>query len=331
MPASPRMADDRDMHGVGATGDTWLRGGDVVTTAAAVVAASRTGVLDAIDAGRDAAAIAHACGCDRRAVGLVLDVLVDAGLVHEHRGVYALPDSGPGAAEIRSRLESIEHLLRTGAPSIRVDDAGEAGRAYPDVVGRLAVLVEDLAHQLAAELCRDRATSPQVLDVAAGAAPFAIAFARVGAAVTALDLPGVVPTTRAAIAAAGLSDEVTVVGGDLFEVDLADRFDIVVVAGFCRLVNGDRAARAIARCAGWLSPGGTLVVVDAVDTLDTRRRGLARYALGLATRTATGRPHSYPSYGAWFAAAGLTGIHLTTTHRPEISVISATAPEGARR
>ena len=328
MPADRSVEHDRPVDELDELRRAWTRSCDAVTNAAAVVVATRSGVLAALAAEHDPAGIARATGCDRRGVELVLDVLVDTGVVVHGREGYRLASGGPSADEIASRMDAVEHLARTGRPVMRVDEPTGAGRAYPGVVVRLGRLVEDVARELAENQCAGRATPPRVLDVAAGAAPFAIAFARAGATVTALDLPDVAPTTEASIAAAGI-DGVRVLGGDLFEVAIDDRFDIVVLAGFCRLVGPERAATAIARCASWLAAGGTLVVVDAVDTLDTRRRGLARYALDLATRTATGRPHGYPSYGAWFAAAGLVGLDLTTTDRPEISLISARLPEGA--
>lgn len=316
-----------------APANSWTAAIDAVLAAAAITTASRTGVLAALETEHDIAGLAHATGCDRRGIELLLAVLVDSGVVAQHAGGYSLPAGGPSPEHVAHQIEAVDRLVRSGRPSVSLDDPAAAEQAYPKMVAELGRIVEPVAEMLAATYARTRGhdgRAARVLDAAAGAAPYASAFARAGASVTALDLPGVLDATRASLAAAGLDDAVQTVPGDLFDVELDEEFDVVVLAGFCRLFGPERAAAAITRCASWLAPGGTLLLVDAVDTLDTRRRGIARYALGLATRTATGRTHSLSAYGTWLAAAGLTNISLTTTDRAELSVISATLDPGER-
>ena len=173
-----------------------------------------------------------------------------------------------------------------------------------------------------------------VLEVAAGQAPYGRACSARGMEVTALDLPPVIDRLRSAESRESAGDgaaRLRLVAGNVFDVDLRDRYDAVIVAGFCRLHGAEANQRLFERCRSWLQPGGRLVVVDAVASPDATRRGLGLYALGLATRAGSGRVHGVEDYRSWFARAGCGPVRVHEMDRPELTVMWATRSAEAHR
>lgn len=156
--------------------------GALVTDTGGLAAAERLGVLERLDRGpADAAALVADCGLAAR-----------------------------GATLLRL-AGGLTEALRTGVPAIAADTPAGAERLYPDTVPLIGSLMAPAAAKAAAHLLATGVRAPEVLDVGAGTAPWSLALARraPGCHVTALDLPAVLPATRAAVDAAGCSDRFT--------------------------------------------------------------------------------------------------------------------------
>jgi len=182
--------------------------------------------------------------------------------------------------------------VRTGIP------LGD-GPAWPLVTGHWG----DAVHAAAAALPAAR----RVLDVAAGAAPWSIAFAvrNPDCRVTAIDLPPVLPVTRRAVDRAGLVDRFDFVAGDVFQTPLAPSgYDLIMVPHFCDLLDEDACAGLFRTLAPALAPGGALAVIETL----AGGRGAAMAELSLYLRTSTGAVHELGSYRRWLTEAGLTTV-----------------------
>lgn len=296
-------------------------------TAGTIAAAKESGVLAAIATGATAAEVAATNGFDERAASHLLGALVDLGVA----------EWGPaGRCDLSVSLEVLDVLddlwaalpryLRTGEPHRRLDDATEAGPGYGLIAAALGAV-----EQPALAVVTDAFGDPgrRLLDLGAGTAPWSrrLAARHPDLTVTAVELPGVAPHTRAAIAADGLEGRIDVVAGDLHTVALDGLFDTVLVANVCRLFGEDAVRRLLGRAAGLTAPGGRIVLLDVLPDGDRPGDGsIGLYALGLALRTGTGGVHPFSAYAAWLYDAGYMHIEAVSLGQPELSMIRAARP-----
>lgn len=82
---------------------------------------------------------------------------------------------------------------------------------------------------------------------------------------TLLELPGPAEQAGRRLARAGLTDRVTVLGGDFFK-PLPVTADVVILAFVLLNWSDEDAMTILVRCAGALEPGGRLLVMDRADT-----------------------------------------------------------------
>lgn len=299
-----------------------------LAAATTLTAALDAGVLDALAAGvRGAAAIAEQCGLDRRLTALLLDALAAAGVATRAADGCLVLTEDPAATRATVELwRGLPAVLRSGCPAVDVSEPSTAAVLYAAIGARIAGYALPSLPAVTAALT---GLGPRVLDLGAGAAPWSRALAAADGSlrVTAVDLPGVAELTERAVAADGLADRVTIVAGDVFAVDPGDRFDLVLVAGLCRLFD-EATNRALARrVAELVRPGGTVAVLDTLPDADrTDGASIALYALGLALRTSRGGVHPFSSYAAWLHAAGFAGIDLVDLPTPYLSLIRAERP-----
>ena len=301
-----------------------------INLAAAEVAAYRAavqlGLLDRIDrAPATAAEAANSCGISRRGAHAVLTALHRMGVLdRDEFGCYRPVTAG--LASLHPMVESWRELpdvVRTGQPADPCDRPDSAGHHYPATVRHLSSIQPEAAEKVAGLL----PPAARVLDVGAGAAPWSLAYARRHrhCSVTALDLAGVLPVTRRAVHAAGLTQRFDYLAGDVFSVPLPDAdFDLIIVGNFCHLFDATTNRVLLARLAEALRPGGALAIID-VPPGDSPE--LALYGLSLVLRTAGGGLHKVPEYQDWLAKAALAGnppIHLAGTY--PLVLITAVAP-----
>lgn len=300
---------------------------DAVTVVGALAAADRLGVLDRLERGAaDAGTVAADCGLTLRGATLLLDALVAVGALGTTGDGRYRPGGlrAHGLERLLTLGDGLPEALRTGVPTIAAGTPDGAEQLYPTAVAHIGSIMAQHAAALAEWLVHAGTPLRRVLDVGAGAAPWSIALARElpGCHVTALDLPAVLPTTRAAVDAAGYSDRFRFLAADVLTADLpADAYDLVLVGNLCHLFDGPTNQRLLARLAATLRPGGMLAVLDLLpDTPAADRRSVSLYALGLFARASQGGLHPFAAYREWLLTAGLTP--LGRHHLPGVPPIS---------
>ena len=297
----------------------WLH--DAISTVRALEALVDVGVVAALaDGPATAADLATRLHLADRPLELALDVAERTGMLRSDDGRWEIDDGS--IANLLQVGADLSTVLRGGAPGNDVSRAETSARLYAGVVERIGRISDALAAAIVPVL---RAPGQHVVEVAAGAAPWGRALCADDPAttVTAIDLPDVIDVARSVVADAGFGDRFRFVEGDVFEVDGVEPTDLVLVAGFCRLLGEDQNRALFHRLADWCRPGGRIAIVDAVATLAARAAGLAGYELGLLTRTARGRCWSLDHYARWLTDAGFAHLDLTPTARPELSIVTA--------
>lgn len=151
-----------------------------------------------------------------------------------------------------------------------------------------------------------------VLDVGGGSGAYAIALCQRWPAlqVQLLDRAAVVAAAREAVAAAGLSERITVQAGDYRQVSFQAEYDLVLLMNVLHQEVASDARRLVARAAGALHPHGSLAIQDIC--LNAHRSGPAMAALlGVNLFLQSGGcVHGVTDLSAWLRGLGLEMLQL---------------------
>ena len=282
---------------------------EACAAAAAIHSAIELGVVARItEAPADPAAVAAECGVTRQGAEALLSALAGLDLLElGDDGCYRPASSGLAElAELLRPWTSLGPALRgEWRPADAATIAG-AESLYPRLVSQLGAFFRPSAEHAADLLAQ---SGMRVLDIGAGAAPWSLALAArdPSCRVTAVELPGVMGSTRSAVRRAGLEDRYEFVEGSAFDVDWGEpaSYDLALVANLCHLFAEEANLRLLRRVADALRPGGRVAIVDILPTERGDGPRLAvLYALGLVLRTASGRIYPYSTFRRWLDQAG---------------------------
>src|SRR6266851_327364 len=218
--------------------------------AQALMAGTELDVFTHIAGGKNTAKeIARAAEASERGIVMLLDALVGLGYLNKKATAYGLePVSekflvrggdiylGPLIYETKLVWESWAHLtdvVKSGRPFQAVD-LEEAGREFfPQLVAAIFPMSYGAARGAAASIPeKTRKRIKRILDVAAGAAPWSIAFAQAipDARVTVVDYPEVAQVAKQFTERFGVAGRYDYVEGNLREVDFGrNRYDLVIL------------------------------------------------------------------------------------------------------
>jgi len=223
----------------------------------------------------------------------------------------------------------LNEVVATGIPvrSVNHEDTGAA--FFEQFVNDIFPMSYPPAKVLAAHLRLSDATGPvSVLDVAAGSGVWGIALAQSSpdVRVTAVDWPGVLPTTQKTVAKFGLSDQFTFTPGDLSEADFGSGHQVATL-GHILHSEGEEASRALlAKTFRALAPGGTVAVQEFLVNQDRTgpMNGLL-FAVNMLVNTDTGSTWSFEEISSWLTDAGFVKPRTLDSPGPS-PLILATKP-----
>lgn len=163
-----------------------------------------------------------------------------------------------------------------------------------------------------------------VLDLGGGSGAYAIAFAKKNPDIksTVFDLPTVIPLTKEYVSAAGVSDQVGYIEGDMSQDDIGTGYDMVWISAICHMWGDDENQNLITRTFEALNPGGQIVIADFIlDEDKTSPRGGAVFALNMLVNTQAGSSYSLVEYKEWLEIAGFEKLDHKTMPGPTGLVI----------
>jgi demethylspheroidene O-methyltransferase len=201
--------------------------------------------------------------------------------------------------------------------------AAERVRDYSAVMAASQPLV---AHEVldAYPLARHR----RLLDVGGGEGVFLAAAARRAPhlQLTLFDLPAVAERARVRLAANGLAERATAVGGDFFRDALPRGADLVTLVRVIHDHTDDGALAILRRVHEALPPGGTLLLAEQMaDTPGAETLGDAYFGFYLLAM-GRGRPRSAADLTALIEAAGFCRVRRVATHLPlQVQLLVASA------
>ena len=319
-----------------------------------VYVAAKLGLADLLEDGpRAASDLAVASGVDAAMLTRFLRALVSLGVLVELAGDrFALTDMGqylradreysvqPRAIFNTEVLQplwgELLHTLRTGesgAARVLGMSHFEYFAAHPDVGALFDRVMASAARARLrpAVAAYDFGQFATIVDVGGGNGALLIEILRTydGPRGIVFDLPAVAERAQQNIAAAGLADRCTAIGGSAFET-VPTGGDAYLIANFLVDLDDERAAGILRRCCEAMAPGGTVLLIERVMPAgdqqtdpykfwDTATIGLTMLALGCA---GGGRVRTAEEFRSLLATGGLTPGGIIPTASP-LSIIGA--------
>ncbi|NUT95569.1 MAG: class I SAM-dependent methyltransferase [Saccharothrix sp.] len=317
---------------------------DLIATAGyrAMAAALRLGVFAALSGDPlTAKDLAAALGTDPRGTGLLAEALVAFGYLErtgdEYRNTAPAQKwlSGHGYSEVDrfwasvlfESWDGLEDSIRTGTPAL--DFYGWLS-ARPETLQRFQRMLSGHADSIAPEVATHVPVGATLLDVGGGHAKYAIRLctANPDLHATVIDLPDALAVGAEAVAAAGLTDRITLRPGDYDELDLGTDFDTVLLFNVVHGRTAPANQALLDRVAAALRPGGSVVLLEHDEHSEDRASdAFARvFSLNLFHGQG-GQVWPAAEITSWLTAAGLAD---PTTHAlrtsPGQSLIMARRP-----
>lgn len=294
---------------------------EIVVTIAAAEAA---GIFRGLAAGAATPAeLAARIDLDPRAVGIVLPVLRETGLLTARDGEFALtdaahrrladPDSaeyaGGGLAHWLNNLgvwTRLPEVLRTGAPE-SMPVADDTGPAIARFMAAMAATPAERVRRVV-QLCLERLPDARTaLDLGGGPGLYATEFARAGLETTLYDRAEVIDHVSRAY---GLLDvpRLHLAAGDFFHDPLPEGpFDLVLVSNITHAYPPPANRALLEKVCRVTRPGGVVAIVDFVRDRSPRA---ARFAIVMLLRTEGGDTYSEQDYRDWLTEAGFGELRV---------------------
>lgn len=287
---------------------------------------------------RTAGEIAKAARSNESATRRLLDALVGLGYLYRRGDNYGLEPMartflvrteptylGDFANETKmlwSNWARLSEVVKAGKPLERVDDPEQGAEFFPQLVTAIFPLSFGAGRAAAAALpAKRRNQIRQILDVAAGAAPWSIAFALAAphAHVTVVDVPEVANVARQFAKRFGVADRFSYVEGDLRKVDFGkDKYDLVILGHIIHTEGEKWGKKLIERAHRALKSGGLLLIAELIPN-DTRTGPSIPllFSLNMLLHTTEGDVFTMKQYKSWLKEAGFKKV--TTVPAPSPS------------
>ncbi len=258
----------------------------------------------------------------------LLDGVVAQGLLDQFVDVYELNDTAkrylvsdgpatmadliavaPGPHENWARLAQ---TVRNGRPATPIED-DPAAFYVPLVEGTFTTMFR-CATRADLKIRYSALAAPQVLDLGAGGAPWAIAILKGCQAGTAVinDLPGVIHVAERKVIEHGVADRCEFRPGDFHKIEIEpDTYDIVVLGHICRTEGEEGAKALIGRAFAALKPEGRLLLADYFPDME-RKFNPHAVIMGTTMMASTERGFTFThkQFSEWLADAGFAGVRL---------------------
>jgi hypothetical protein len=279
---------------------------EACAVAAAIHSALGLGVVARVtEAPAEPAAVAADCGLTQQGAQARLSALAGLDLLELGDDGCFRPASS-NLAELLRPWASLQPALRGESRPADAATTTGAESLYPRLVAQLGALFRQSAMHAAGLLVQPRL---QVLDVGAGAALWSLALAGrdPSCRITAVELPGVIASTRAAVRRAGLDDQY-----EFVEEAPSTSTGASPQATTSRSSRTSATSSTVKRTSGSCSasprPCDRAARSRSSTSSPTERgdgpRPAALYALGLVLHTGSGRIYPYSTFRHWLGKGG---------------------------
>jgi ubiquinone/menaquinone biosynthesis C-methylase UbiE len=281
------------------------------------------------DGGTEPAEIARRSRASERGIRVLCDYLSSRGFLTKTNGTYGL--TGESAAFLSKRsstyIGSIADFLahdcnmshfRDIAAVVRKGGAVEGGNMKPDDpiwvdFARDMAPFTRLSAEVLASIVAEPGKPLKVLDVAAGSGIWGIAVARLNPAaeIYAIDREYILRVARENAARFHVADRYRSIPGSVFEVDLGDAYDLVLLPNFLHHFDPPTNIQLLKRIHRAMKPLGILATVESLpneDRISPPRS--AAFSLVMLATTASGDAYTFRELSFMLQEAGFAESRL---------------------
>jgi hypothetical protein len=309
-----------------------------------IEAALQHGVFDRLGQGpRSLGQLVAEAGTSPRGLAALLDALVGLQLLARDGDAYALtPESaaflvssqpgyrGPFFRHHREQLLpqwlQLADVVRSGRPAASTNRVREGQDYFARFVESLFPGSYPAACALGEHLgIPQAAASVSVLDIGAGSGVWGIALARQSPHVClhAVDWPRVLEVTRQVAARHGVADRLSVVPGDIFEVNFGNGHQVAILGHILHGEGPPRCQQLLQKTLAALAPGGVLAIQEFMPDDDRTGPSLPlMFAVNMLVNTEAGSTYTFAEMGAWLRAAGYMNPRLLDVPGPSPLVLA---------
>jgi predicted O-methyltransferase YrrM len=271
-------------------------------------------------------------GTDLRATAILLDALVALQFLIKRGEEYSVPEDLAGLLTEQSAgnvLPMVRHhanCLRRWAELAKVTQTGKCAETDPgirgadadqaDFIGAMNTISKPVAGEIIDKIRPSKFLN--MLDIGGGPGTWSIAFLRAApeGRATLFDLPAVVSMAEKNFVKAGLTDRVTLVGGDYYTDTLPEGADLAWLGAICHQNSRQQNRDLFANVYDALVNDGVIVIRDVImEPSRTSPVGGALFAVNMLVATESGGTYTFDEYREDLCAAGFTGVELV--HRDE--------------
>ncbi|MBI3803215.1 MAG: methyltransferase [Nitrospirae bacterium] len=211
-------------------------------------------------------------------------------------------------------------------------------RPSPDDPGfrkRFSKALHERSFYLAPKILRpiDLRGARTLLDLGGGAGSYAFAllvkYPELHA--TIFDRPAAVKVARAEAKRADLSEQVDVIGGDLFTDDYGGPYDVIFYSNVVHIYSPQENRRILKKIKAALKPGGKLIIVEYfLDKNHAHPPDVSSFNLMMLLFTDRGRCYTWEEVTAWLKETGFSRFHRTQVDG-KIGILEATLGAARKR
>jgi hypothetical protein len=285
---------------------------------------------------RTASALAEECGAEVRGMRILCDYLTIQGHLSKEGDRYSLPVNSrlyldttspaclgsaigflAGDSMVQAFGRLTEAVKNGAAPAGSVILSGDS--EWVGFAREMAPLARTVAQIVAAALGVESNGSIRVLDVAAGHGLYGLAIAAVNSAahIVALDRPEVLEVAAENARRASTAERYRLLPGDVFEIDLAGPYDLVVIANFAHHFDRATNVSLFRKCRSALNATGRLALIDYIANDDRISPPEdAAFALTMLATSERGDVYTFGEFSDMLRSAGFSEVH-----RPDIGAL----------
>jgi SAM-dependent methyltransferase len=317
-----------------------------------LVTACELGVFDALSKEPlPLDALAEVLACSPQGLRLLLQVLVSAGYLRQHKGKYSntrttqrwLTSSSPvniapyviHSPDIVAIWDHLPEVVRSNKPAMRMpyeEDASspEAQAFFMRHYAGLAALALALGSELVNRVQIPKGAR-QLLDVGGSHAAYSALFCRKYPCLhaTIIDIQPGIEAGQLTAKQMGLEDRMSFICSDIvrddFSIQFSQTFDVALYFHIAHLLQPEINAAVLAKVAKTLEPGGILVFVDQVtdSTYGSRLTSLMVQFMALTVAIVGGTCYPFPTVKGWLEQAGMKQVRKHRLLTPGATMITA--------
>ena len=269
---------------------------------------------------------------DPRATTVLLDALAALQFLSKQGEKYSVPEevarllSEQSADNVLTMVRHLANCLRRWIELPKVVKTGKCADTGPSVRGADAdredfIGAMNLISKSVAAGVIDKIRPLEfrhILDVGGGSGTWTIAFLRAmpEARATLFDQPAVIPMAEKRFAEAGLTDRITLVGGDFYTDTLPEGADLAWLGAICHQNSRQQNRDLFAKVHKALADGSFVMIRDMVmDSSHTNPVAGALFAVNMLVGTEGGGTYSFDEYREDLQVSGFSEV--TLVHREE--------------